>query len=219
MKTLFANEPDVIKKIASEKPEYWEYLLTLELLRHGFKVPRQEYKDVVNENFVKSSSSKSPRQILEFIQRKINEIKSLLSVMGIVINEDLQKSWGKPGESGDAIEIKLSTDKLIKCFKQTIEWEKELISTISVSISEEFLTLLRQPAGIIIRGSEEYLSKLIDVFENPVPGKYNLVIQSQLPENWLLQVDAEVESLIIAMNDDNDYESSSNEWADVIGDN
>ena len=193
---VFQNELEHIKRIAFTKPEFWEYRLTNEFLRHGLRAVRLEYTNVINGIFFKSFTIKTPKQILTFLQEKLSEVVQLLQISEIFINEHIPASWGEPGKSGDAIKIKVATDNFIRCYRQAIEWETDILSVIAPEIFENLIKLLKGSTKYVVDALEEYAKILSEVFNQPEPkGEYDFTIKIEIPEEWTKNAKSEMEKI------------------------
>ena len=52
---------------------------------------------------------------------KCEDLVALLTLVGILLNQELTAAWGKPGEAGDAVEIKRVSDKLVSACNGLLE--------------------------------------------------------------------------------------------------
>jgi hypothetical protein len=108
----FADATVRAQRLAIERPPYWEYLLTIELLKSNLVQVRRNYNDVERGLAFKKSRTMPAKEFSNFVKAKMSDIELLLSTFTITLEEEIPKSWGEPGEAGDAIEIKRAVDRL-----------------------------------------------------------------------------------------------------------
>ena len=127
---LFKDENDRVKQIAYERPDYWEYILTAELLKSRMEKIRTLYNDLNMGLVYKKTTILDGKEFIDWAQGKTSDLESLMRVFAQLFTHEVYKSWGKPGEPGDPVEILMVCDKVFESCKALIEWKSELYSII-----------------------------------------------------------------------------------------
>jgi hypothetical protein len=106
--------PPYIYEIAAEQPPYWEFMLTAELLDYRLKPVLRRVHDLRRGLVTRPSPSLAPEEFFRWVQSKNAELIGAVAVLGRLLPE-LQKSWGEPGEPGNAEEIDHVSKLLVHC--------------------------------------------------------------------------------------------------------
>jgi hypothetical protein len=123
----YASESEEAKRLAREKPEYWEFLLTAELLRSKLREVRKRF-DRQKSGLVHIPSYRIKGiEFGDWVQLKINDLTSLTQAMRGQLPV-IREAWGPPGQLGDVFEIKRSVEDLIKLCNDLVDWEEDLIA-------------------------------------------------------------------------------------------
>jgi hypothetical protein len=192
----FANETYRAQRLALERPPFWEYLLTIELLRSKFAAVRRSYSDLEKGFIFRKSKVVSGQEFYNLLKGKMRDLELLLPAFDAILNNEIPASWGAPGEAGDALEIKHAVDILISACNELVEWEIDLQS---IQSSEAFVTLLSLMQGLmatLLDEVERLIEELSKPFEQPNPaGEYEINLVLKFPENRFEQMNAEIRRL------------------------
>jgi hypothetical protein len=187
----FKDETTRAKQIALDKPEFWEYLLTDELLRSKLSVIKNNFIDLNQGLIFKKHKLVSSE---EFLGTKFKDLKSLINLFGTVTKK-LEKSWGKPGEAGDAIEIKVAVERLISGCVALFEWELNLKYEVPPEKFETLQNLFKGCSYELFQQIEVLPSKLMEPFKEPNPkGTYNIYLKIDAPSK-LDEIENEIKRL------------------------
>lgn len=130
----YASESERAQQIALERPRFWEYLLTEELLRNKLGQIRRKYDEFRRGLLYRPSKKMRGGEYISWIQGKYTDLLSLINVVEKSFTEELVTAWGAPGEPGDPIEIKLAVDKIVGGCQGMLEWELDLKSVDPPSV-------------------------------------------------------------------------------------
>lgn len=125
----FLNESEKAQQIALEKPDNWEYFLTIELLSPKIESIHRKFNELERGLGFRKSQNMDKKNFLNFINSKIYDLNALIKILKTTTEEDLPLSWGKPGEPGNCFEIKRATDKIIFVCNELINWESDILFT------------------------------------------------------------------------------------------
>lgn len=139
----FANETHRAQRLALEKPTFWEYLLTIELLRSNFAAVRRSYGDMEKGFIFRKSKVLSGHECYNFLLGKMRDMELLIPAFDAVLNNEIPASWGTPGEAGNTVEIKHAVDILINACKKLVEWEIDIRSIQPPDVFDRMLSLMR----------------------------------------------------------------------------
>lgn len=109
----FIKESPRTQQLVDEKPRFWEYLLTEELLRSKLKEVNRCLDELDRGLVYKSSKILSEKEFFDWCSAKANDLVALIHLFAVSLDQDLTTSWGPLGSSGDPVEIKRAVDKII----------------------------------------------------------------------------------------------------------
>jgi len=181
----FMHESEEAKLIALEKPRFWEYTLTAELLKTKFKNLDKKFRELESGLCFAKSDRLDPLSYFQMIRPKISDLSKIVHIMAKIINEEIPNSWGLPGVAGNPYEIKEAVDKLYNACLTAFDWEVEM-SSLEPPDGFKYLSSLMKGCGKTMYESvREIPIKLEKPFlnENPEPGTYVIDIEFKSPPN------------------------------------
>lgn len=188
----FANETYRAQRLALERPQYWEYLLTIELLRSKFAEVKRSYSDLEKGFIFRKSRVVSGKEFYNLLLGKMRDLELLLPAFDAVLNSEIPAAWGAPGEAGNALEIKHAVDILIGACKELVEWEVDFRSIQSSEAFDTLLSLMRGITSTLLDEVARLIEELSRPFEQPNPaGEYEINLVLKFPENRFEQIMAE----------------------------
>jgi hypothetical protein len=189
----FENESARVKELAYEQPDLWEYLLMIELLKPKIKRVREEYDEVINGLRYRRATKASNKAYFNLIQERMIDLEKILGVLETILNKEIISSWGPPGVSGNALEIKKATDRLISICEAIVEWESEISSVHPPEIFENLKSILQGTTARMLAETERLVNEMSKVFQQPNPtGVYEINLTLNLPEGWAEKAQAEI---------------------------
>lgn len=124
---LFRNENTKVKQLVVEKPPYWEYLLTEELLRCRFKEMRSTLADLQKGAVLRKHQTLSRQQFFDWLQSKWPEAEAAVVVMSNCVNHEFQNAWtSTENNSPDPTSILRVVDKLNAACNFLLDWEADV---------------------------------------------------------------------------------------------
>lgn len=182
------------KRICRERPDAWEYRLTLEMLQSRMKPVLQRWDALKRGLYSKSSIRVARSNSVDWMLDKISEAEHLVGSFDLLSNEEFAKAWGAPGEAGDADAI-VSTSRLFAEMCATaLEWEERVRFAI---VDPAFERVRRQFVGIGGRFIDEaaklpaFMAAILA--DDEASGTHTLNMVLSLPENWVRDVRAALE--------------------------
>lgn len=164
----FQNENQRIKDIVINKPDSWEFILTLELLKSKIVELNKDIYELDNNLYITPTRKMSGIEYINWISELSENFLQLLDVFK---NNYLliQKAWGEPGQSGDELEIKQVLDRMIFISKQAIELDKSIKGAIPPTAFEDLKGYLTGWSKSITNSVFEFYYKLDEYFSNGMP--------------------------------------------------
>ena len=92
------DETLTVKKIAMEKPRYWEFLLAIELLEPKLKSIKGSYEEIEKGLvFNKTTYLRTYEEFSNWFHGALKDLQKLISMFVPIIADELGKSFGPPG--------------------------------------------------------------------------------------------------------------------------
>jgi hypothetical protein len=146
----FEAESEKARDIALERPEFWEYLLTAELLRSKIALLEQEYADFERGLIYKPKKHVDASEYFELLSSRMSDPIDLLAIIKKSLEVELVDSWGKSGEPGDPIQILPAVNRITSSCKNFLEWEVEINALDPPEIFRQFASSLRGMTRVFI---------------------------------------------------------------------
>ncbi len=203
----YESETECAQQLALDRPDYWEFLLTEELLRSKLARVRRNFNELKRGLIFKKTTRIRAADFPSWASSKLQDLASLTELLNTIFNEEVRVSWGPPGEPGDPLEIKRAVDKIISTCDELLEWEADLHSAVLPDPLLTLKQLMEGWAAQVIETVEGVPDKLIEPFrqaEKPT-GRYVVEIVFESPVN-MNEFTAEIERL----------KSHLEEWVDEL---
>ena len=177
----FKDESTIIQKIVVDKPQYWEFKLTIELLRDRINRVRSRFIDMQKGLILIKPVYLNDFEFFQNVSARMETMIQLLKMLTQVAEVELLESWGKPGEPGDSVKIKKSIERFFEIGNEIFNWELEIRS---LSVSDELIPLKES-----LYGTAESIfndaSTLADLLEAPLldnqRGEINITYKINVP--------------------------------------
>jgi hypothetical protein len=190
----FASSSYLAQQIIIDKPDFWEYKLTVELLRSMAVPTIDRWKSLNRGLYTKPSTIVVLGDFTDWLQARIAEITRLTDVITGLVNGEIQASWGPPGQPGSETEILRVCALFAECCENILHWEEAIRFA---SVPSEFKEVQALWVGIGGRMMEQlekipiHLSEIFSV-ENP-SGVFELNLTLDLPAGWVEECKAAME--------------------------
>ncbi|MBD1925444.1 hypothetical protein H6F74_03965 [Trichocoleus sp. FACHB-90] len=189
----FENESAASRQIAIDKPEFWEYLLTVELLRAKISSIKKDFYDLKRGLIYRPSVIQDEIHFITWFRQKLHDLQALIKLFMVASTEDLLASWGKHGEPGDALEIKRAVDKIAFGCHSLLDWEIDVHFTIFPEQLESIKEKMEGWTEHFLLEIDRIPREISQVFDNPKPeGTITINLIFEPPKN-IQRVAAEVE--------------------------
>lgn len=187
------------ERLILEKDDYWEYLLTAEVLRHEIVPVVRRWNALKRGLYVKPFARIEKSDCFAWLSDKSNEIRCIVSAFSELTNVEFSRSWGAPGVEGSDVDI-ISTCRLYgEVCSSTLAWEESVRFTHVDSCFTEVRDLYVGVAGSVIEQAEKIPKFLTEtIATKPTVGEYNLVLTVSLPGGWVEDVNAALKRAVRA---------------------
>ena len=160
IESLFSAESAAALQLALDQPDYWEYLLTAELLRSKVDTIRRRLSDLDRGLAFKPHTFREGLELVHWLQARMVDLESIGNMQNAAIKK-MNKAWGEPVVPGDPLKIKDAVDYIYRGCEHLLDWEIDFKSTIFpdniVKYKERFSGITEQMLGEIDRISREIL--------------------------------------------------------------
>jgi hypothetical protein len=184
LRKAFENETERALHLVLNQPDFWEYLLTADLLQSKVAQVRRGFADLERGLIYKRAVKINGIEFPNWASARCDDLVSLIGLLKTAATEEIPASWGEPGEPGDPLEIKRAVDKVASACYELLEWETDFRTVIP---PDPLLPLRQMMAGWTSQAFEQIESlpaKLLKPFELPDPkGRYVIEIVFEPPSN------------------------------------
>ena len=144
------NENEIIKNIAIEKANCWEFFLSSELLKSRLIEINRSYLELEKGLVFHKSKSFDLSGFCNWYTNSSTDFLRLVSIIKLTFEVELINSYGAPGFAGNIYEIKSAIDKITSICKELLAWEYELQGVIPPQELKEISELMKGWTKIII---------------------------------------------------------------------
>jgi len=120
------DESSEVKRIATEKPKCWEYILLAELLETRLSPFNRDYADLESGSVFQQTSILNFQGSLDFSRAAISDMMKLVTVLGNLIMKDIGNALGPEGVPTKIIDLKRVSDNFLNIAKELLAWEYRL---------------------------------------------------------------------------------------------
>jgi hypothetical protein len=178
----YASESPEAQRIAREKPEYWEFLLTAELLKTRLLDVRRRFERLKSGSAHIPSRLIAGRDFFSWVSAKLSDIMSLAEAIKAHMPA-IQRAWGEPGQPGDVHEIQRAVAEFGALCAQLIVWEEDLRSTTPPEQARPLKQTMEGFTEVILEELETLPRRLLQPFEGGTKptGEINIMLTINPP--------------------------------------
>lgn len=192
----FENISYLAQQISLDKPDYWEYKLTAEMLRTELSPIHSRWDQLKRGMYVRATKLITSDQAPDWLHAKVNEVGKLVQAMQPLIDE-MHKSWGPQGLPGDDIAIVAVSRLFGGIAGGLLEWEENMRFAHFPDDFREIADTLQGVAGQQIEEIFRMPSELSRIFKKEEPAGYNYVqLIFQMPPNFEAKFEAAMQRLL-----------------------
>ena len=163
----YAGESDEAKRLARERPEYWEFLLLGELFKTKLGNVRKRFERQKAGLIHVPAYLINGHEFPDWIQAKLSDLMSLIAALKGQL-PIIQASLGPNGQPGDVNEIKKSTDDFIQLCNQLVDWEDSVCAGLPPEEMRRVKDAMKGWTEGIIKEIERMPEELLQPFKNGV---------------------------------------------------
>jgi hypothetical protein len=194
----FSEYGEEVIKLIEQKPDCWEYLLTVALMKIHLRGPVRRFRELQTGAFVKPRMTLTSEEVLPWTLKKISEARDIVRSFSTLYNDDLKISWGDPGVAGDSLEIRDVTKSIARTAELAVDWEADLKFAnppeIFVGLLDSMSGALGHNIPSLMEAMEAMEVALQEWAEDPEGvTSISVTVVFDLPPNWNDQIEAELE--------------------------
>jgi hypothetical protein len=190
----YASESAEAQRLARERPKYWEYLLTAELLKTKLGETRRQFERQRKGLGHVPLRGISLEEFINWVPLKIEDLRLASEAVGRQLGV-IQASWGSPGQAGEAHTIQQAVNDFIHLCNGLVEWEKDLNATTPPEKARGLRNTMRGWTEVVLREIERLPQELLRPFEGGAVPKGGLLIQLKIEPPAFEDFCAEMEAL------------------------
>ncbi len=173
------------ERLILEKDEYWEYLLTAEVLRYEMAPAVERWGALKRGLYTKPVQRIDKDESFAWLSDKSQEIELIVAAFVNLTNFELAPTWGEPGVPGSDVGIVKVCRLYGEVCSSTLLWEESVRFTRVHEDFSEVRDLYIGVAGEIIEQAAKIPKFLIEMIApKPTSGTYELVLTIALPDDW-----------------------------------
>jgi len=197
LKKAFADQPEHIKNLAFNKPEFWNLTLFVELLKHGLKKPLEDFERVEKRQLFTSKRKMKESAIFGFYGEKSRELGELRSKAADYLNNDVTDAIS----DFEPIKFIEANNKAVSLIRELTKWKKDLLSIETPDFTKHLVSLLLQMPEGIANSIKETIQKVEDIRKLEAPkleepeAEYTISFSINLPTDLEESIAAEFKML------------------------
>lgn len=160
----YSSESPEAQRLARDKPRYWEFLLTAELLKTRITAVRRQFERLKAGVIHVPSRLIAGRDFFTWVSAKIGDLNSLIESVRLQIPA-IHDAWGQLGQPGDVYKIREAVVELDELCTQLIEWEKDLRGAKPPAAAEPLKRTMEGFTEVVIQELEKLPKELLQPFE------------------------------------------------------
>lgn len=121
----FVAESETVRSIVQDRPRFWEFLLTAELMDRAVKRGRQRMTDLEGGVLYRPSESVRDEDIRDRAGKFCSDLGNAIAPFKLLVTS-LQTAMGPPGVAGDPAAIREACARVSTMVDHLIDWETQL---------------------------------------------------------------------------------------------
>lgn len=173
------------QQIVIDKPSAWEYRLTAEILKQLILPLQARWEELKRGLYVRRIKRVSSAGAMDWTRDRLTELESTAPALDEIINVELKRSWGPPGQHGSSAEIL----RVCRLFEEScihlLAVEEDVRFTRLQSPFDAIREVFTGVAGRFIDQVSEIPRSMIDFFSaDRQSGELSINIIIDLPDGW-----------------------------------
>ncbi|WP_263410462.1 DUF4062 domain-containing protein [Terriglobus tenax] len=201
---VFQRESERAKYFVENRPEYWEHLLTAELLESRLSRTRRQLDDVIAGRVLGPHTHVNGKKFNEYVQSKLSELISTMEKLVYVITKRIPESWGPSGIAGDPMQIYEAVSEVDDILAALVSAESETfrihppesmlqVKTALLGVTDTFTDTLYKAPSEIRSTIEQAIN--YDKSQPPTVLSINFKFDFKHTENFTRAYDAAIASM------------------------
>jgi hypothetical protein len=193
----FLNETSRAQQLALDRPDFWEHLLTIELLESKLGIIRRRYSDFQRGLIYRKTVRMLGKEYFSWVRSRLDDLLKLTSIFVTSIPAEIPASWGPPGQAGNPLEIQRAVNTLMSAFDALVDWEIELSAVNPPEPFERVKSLMQGLTAQFLDEVERLVEELNKVFElpNPQECEHKINLAFNFPESKIQEITNEIKRL------------------------
>lgn len=164
-----ADIPSNAVRVFVEKPYAWEYKFFACVLKGEFDKLQSHRWDFKYGIYSVHTTNLERLELLDDISEKLNEIRYLSNIFGVLLNSALQEAIGDPGVPSNLDMMIYVSKQLASIYKRMIEWGLYFKSVHTEDVFNNLLSLLCELPGAMMNQIDDFVEMLFnEITELPV---------------------------------------------------
>jgi hypothetical protein len=122
---FFEDTSHLAQQIVLDRPRFWEFKLTAELLRSELLPIYQRWQQLKQGMYVRKSMIIPADQLPPWLSAKFNDVSRIIK-SALPLLEELNKAFGPPSQPGNDIDILTICRLIVAAAKNLLEWEEDV---------------------------------------------------------------------------------------------
>ncbi|MDC0743255.1 hypothetical protein [Polyangium mundeleinium] len=179
---MFATESPSAIQLAVDKPEFWEFLLTIELIRDKLGPLRRRLHEIEEGLTYRPILVLDLAEAPKWLSTQFANLLSLVAVLGAIVTQKIPLAWGPPGIPGDTEAILRATTLLRDACEGILTWEEDVAKTQFPDEIDDF----RQRMRGWTHGLFAEMEKIPEIMSGPInqrlPGTHAIDLVFKAPD-------------------------------------
>ncbi len=121
----FHEESLEVKRLVIEKPKYWEFLLTLEVIKPKVESLKVKINELESDLHFSDPKLMKLTDFLDWMQEKSNYFLQLVDLFSRHY-QSMKSAWGETGKPGNEVMIRKVVVKMVECCLKALDMDKEI---------------------------------------------------------------------------------------------
>jgi hypothetical protein len=173
------------RQIIIDKPDFWEYKLTAELMRHWLEPVKFRWEALEGGLYAPPTHVVGSDGYFLWHSSQLTTLTGQVGALTKLFNGEIQQAWGPPGEPGSVRAIYRTCALIVEACKRLLEWEQTVQFVKVPEAFEEVWQLLRGIGSRQMRHVFEVPTWLASIFSAEKPsGNHHFSVVCDLPDGW-----------------------------------
>ena len=165
-KILYGNIPSDAARMLIEQPYAWEYKFLAYVLKNEFlklQERKWDFRYGIIDNY---TFTRSPKELVDTIEEKLNEIMKYVRCLDILINKVLQDALGDPGVPSDLELIVYVSKQIASIYEKIVSWALFFKAIHAEDHFSQLLELLYELPKSALNSIDEFIDRIYEEMTN-----------------------------------------------------